>query len=83
VPGVDHDGVDAVVDDHRLIVSGARSATVGPDSRIYLHAEIPRGPFRREVRLPTFVSGQPRVEVDNGIVRIRVTKSSKSSLPQA
>lgn len=84
VPGVDHESVDATLDGDRLIVSGARSISAALDGRIYLHAELPRGPFRREVRLPGLVAaGRARVEVDNGIVRVRVAKPSKSSLPQA
>ena len=83
VPGVDREGVDATLEDDRLVVTGARSLTAALDGRIYLHAELPRGPFRREVRLPGIVVGRPRVEVDNGIVRVRVAKQSKSPLPQA
>ncbi len=83
VPGVDRDAVDAVVDGERLVVTGARSPGMALDGRVYLHAELPRGPFRREIRLPAAVSGRPRVEVDNGIVRVRITRSSKSPLPQA
>lgn len=84
VPGVDAEGVDAVLDGDRLTVSGARSVSAALDGRIYMHAEMPRGPFRREVRLPGLVAGgRPRVEVDNGIVRVRVAKQTKSPLPQA
>lgn len=83
VPGVDAESVDAVVDGDRLIVLGARSIDVPADGRVYLHAEMPRGPFRREVPLSSAVSGRPRVDVDNGIVRVRVIKTSKSPLPQA
>ncbi|HEX6839716.1 MAG TPA: Hsp20/alpha crystallin family protein [Polyangia bacterium] len=84
VPGVDRESVDATLDEDRLIVTGARSISAALDGRIYLHAELPRGPFRREVRLPGLVAaGRARVEVDNGIVRVRVAKPIKSSLPQA
>lgn len=84
VPGVDHDSVDATLDGDRLIVTGARSISAALDGRIYLHAELPRGPFRREVRLPGIAAaGRARAEVDNGIVRVRIAKPSKSSLPQA
>ena len=84
VPGVDRESVDATLDEDRVTVTGARSISAALDGRIYLHAELPRGPFRREVRLPGLVAaGRARVEVDNGIVRVRVAKPSKSSLPQA
>jgi HSP20 family molecular chaperone IbpA len=83
VPGVDAESVDASLDDDRLIISGARSISAALDGRIYLHAELPRGPFRREVRLPGVVGGRAKVEIDNGIVRVRVPKPAKSPLPQA
>jgi HSP20 family protein len=83
VPGVDHEGVEAVLDEDHLIITGARSISAALDGRIYLHAELPRGPFRRDVRLPGVVTGRPRIEIDNGIVRVRVAKPAKSPLPQA
>jgi HSP20 family molecular chaperone IbpA len=84
VPGVDRESVDAALDGDRLVVTGARSITAALDGKIYLHAELPRGPFRREVRLPGLVvTGRPRVEIDNGIVRVHVARPLKSSLPQA
>jgi len=85
VPGVDREGVEATLDGDRLVITGARSITASLDGRIYLHAELPRGPFRREVVLPGVVGigGRARVEIDNGIVRVRVAKPSKTQLPQA
>ncbi len=84
VPGVDREGVEATLDGDRLVITGARSISAALDGRIYLHAELPRGPFRREVRLPGVAgAGRARVEVDNGLVRVRVAKTSKSPLPQA
>ncbi len=84
VPGVDKESVDATLDDDRLLITGARSISAALDGRVYVHAELPRGPFRREVRLPGLVAaGRARVEVDNGIVRVRLAKPAKSSLPQA
>jgi len=84
VPGVDREGVEATLDGDQLVVTGARSVSAALDGRIYLHAELPRGPFRREVRLPGVSgAGRVRVEVDNGIVRVRVPKQAKTPLPQA
>jgi HSP20 family molecular chaperone IbpA len=85
VPGADRDTVDATIDDDRLIVTGSRASTAVLDGRIYLHAEIPRGPFSRNLRVPAAaaVGARPRVEVENGIVRVRIAKSNKSPLPQA
>ncbi len=83
VPGVERDDVEVELGEEALVVSGARSTGAALDGRIYLHAEMPRGPFRREVRLPSPTSGRPRVEVESGVVRVRLAKPSKSSLPQA
>jgi HSP20 family molecular chaperone IbpA len=84
VPGIDKADVDVdVTDDNTLIVTGARSTHAALDGRIYFHAEMPRGPFRRQVRLPEPTSGAPRVEVDNGVIRIRLSKTIKSQRPRA
>jgi HSP20 family molecular chaperone IbpA len=83
VPGVERGGVEVDLQGERLMVWGARSIDVPFDGCVYFHAELPRGLFRREVRLPGPGSGRPRVEVENGIVRVRVAKPAKSSLPQA
>jgi HSP20 family protein len=83
ISGISAGDVDVELSGNVLIVSGARSTGVALDGRIYFHAEMPRGPFRRDVRLPAPTSGQPRVEVDQGVVRIRLTKATKLPLPRA
>jgi HSP20 family molecular chaperone IbpA len=85
LPGVDRSDVEVELEpgEARVTIDGARSPQLFSDGRIYLHAEMARGPFRRAVRLPERVSGPPRVEVENGVVRIRLAKLSKSPLPQA
>jgi HSP20 family molecular chaperone IbpA len=83
LPGVARDAVEVELAGDRLIVWGARPVETPLDGRIYFHAEIPRGPFRREIRLPFTASGRPRVEVADGVVRIRIAKPSKSPLPKA
>ena len=83
VPGVEADDVEVDLVGETLIISGARTASAALNGRIYLHAELPRGPFRRELQLPPSTTGRPRVEVANGIVRVRLTRAGKSSLPQA
>jgi HSP20 family molecular chaperone IbpA len=83
VPGIESDDVEVELTGERLIISGARSTSAALNGRVYLHAELPRGPFRRELQLPPSTTGRPRVEVANGIVRVRLTRAGKSSLPQA
>jgi HSP20 family molecular chaperone IbpA len=74
VPSVSKSDVVAEIAGRMLIITGSRSGERAANGRVYRHAEIPRGPFRRAILLPLDVTGQPRVEVDNGIVRIHVTK---------
>jgi HSP20 family protein len=81
VPGVEARDVHVVVERGTLVVSGVRQRdSVG---RVWLHAELPCGPFRRALPLPLPVAGGPRVEVDRGVVRVRLAKPPKASLPQA
>ena len=83
VPGVDVHDVHAELTADLLTVSGVRPRDGGTEPRVMLHAELPCGPFRREVRLPLPAIGAPRIEVDRGVVRVRVAKRPKASLPQA
>jgi HSP20 family molecular chaperone IbpA len=83
VPGIERNDVEVEVIGGELIVAGARSAPATLDGRIYFHAEMPRGPFRRAVPLPESVSGAPRVEVENGIVRIKLARVTRAPLPRA
>ena len=83
VPGVERDDVIVEFEGDTVVVSGARSTASALDGRLYFHAELPRGPFRRVVRLPQSTSGPARVEVAQGIVRVRLTKATKSPLPRA
>ena len=83
VPGVEAGDGEVAFGSGWLSIAGARSGATPADERIYLHVEMPRGPFRREVQLRVPTSGAPRVEVDKGIVRVRIAKASKSALPRA
>jgi HSP20 family molecular chaperone IbpA len=83
VPGVERGDVDVDLDGETLIVAGARSIAGALDGRVYVHAEMPSGPFRRTVRLAEPAVGPPRVEVEHGIVRVRLTRTTRASLPRA
>ena len=83
LPGVERSDVEVELHDGLLTVSGARVEGNGIDGRVYFHAEMPRGPFRRALRLPEPTHGAPRVEVDSGIVRVRLQRSARTSRPQA
>lgn len=83
VPGIDAGDVHVEIDNGWLVVSGARTGEAPPERRIYLHAEMPRGPFRRAIELQSPTAGPPRLDVDKGIVRVRIAKPAKSALPRA
>src|SRR6185369_5241789 len=77
VPGVEEDDVQAELSGETLIVSGSLGGA--PDKgRTYHHAEMPRGPFSRVVPLPCAVASKPRLEVLNGVIRIRLAKRVKT-----
>jgi HSP20 family protein len=78
VPGVERGDVEVELSGDLLIVSGARSSGVPTDGRLYYHAEIPRGPFRRVVRLPDATVGSPRIDVEHGIIRVRLGRAQKT-----
>jgi HSP20 family molecular chaperone IbpA len=73
-------------DDLRVEVTGNVVAVFGTrqgQRRQSLHGEIPRGPFKRVLVLPRGVNSQPRVEVENGLVRIHLTELPMSSVAKA
>jgi HSP20 family molecular chaperone IbpA len=83
VPGVERGDVDVELVEGRLIVRGARPVSANFDGRVYLHAELARGPFFRALTLPEGASGPARVEVENGIIRVRVARITRAPLPRA
>ncbi|MHB8878591.1 MAG: Hsp20/alpha crystallin family protein, partial [Myxococcaceae bacterium] len=77
VAGVDREDVSVELNGEMLTISGVRDEHTLNGGRIR-HAEIARGPFHRMVRLPHQVQGEPRVEVEQGIVRIRLAKAPEA-----
>jgi HSP20 family molecular chaperone IbpA len=80
--GMRREDVYVEVSGRLLTVSGVRIAERDPLER-RLQAEIPRGPFRRTVILPSTVSSVPRVEVSQGLVRIVLSKHAFGTVAQA
>ena len=76
VPGVERDDVEVALQDDLLVVSGARVSALATNGHWFRHAEIARGPFRRVVRLPPGIHGQPTVKVERGIIQVHVVKAS-------
>lgn len=79
VPGVDRDDLTVVFDGDIVRVSGLRRGLSGAGASSYLSAEIPRGPFYRQVRLGLIPQAAPRVEVSRGIVRITISTKAATA----
>jgi HSP20 family molecular chaperone IbpA len=75
VPGVEREDVLVDLKGDVLTVAGARDPGTEQNGHRLVHAEIARGPFRRVLRLPHPVSGDPRVDVRQGLIRIQMTKA--------
>jgi HSP20 family molecular chaperone IbpA len=83
VPGVEKHDVAVELHGGELTVDGSRPGEREVNGRTYLHAELPRGPFHRVVRLPYPVAGEARVEVTHGLIRVRLTKPVKAAPAKA
>jgi HSP20 family protein len=83
VPGVERGDVEVRIQGPEVTVHGACPPRPSLEGQIYFHAEMARGPFQRVVRLPEPTSGSARIEVENGIVRIRLGRATKSPRPRA
>jgi HSP20 family molecular chaperone IbpA len=75
VPGVRQEDVEVTRSGDLLTITGLRNGSRISNGRNYFIAEIPRGPFHRALRLPYAVVSEPRVEIDSGILRIRLAKT--------
>jgi len=73
-PGVEETDVHVEATERRLRVSGVRRGESVSDGRVYLHAEIPRGPFSRVLELPCAVDPQPHVDVRSGVIVVCLRK---------
>jgi HSP20 family molecular chaperone IbpA len=90
IPGVSRKEVRAEIVDGLLVISGVRTGPETVNGWGYRRAEIPRGPFRRVVPLPPDVpelserNGDPlRVESQNGLIQIHLSKRPMSSVAKA
>ena len=79
VPGLDKGDVSVERTEELLVVSGIRAGEKAANGRTYLHAEIPRGPFHRVIRLPYPIESDPKFEISRGLIRIRLAKSGQGT----
>jgi HSP20 family molecular chaperone IbpA len=72
VCGIQRADVRVDRDANTLVISGVRRESRVARGQVF-HAEIARGPFQRVVPLPFAVTREPRVELEDGLLRIYVT----------
>ncbi len=70
LPGLDRDEIATERRPGALVISGIRRDHAGRAG--VFHAEIPRGPFLRTIPLPFPIEGEPRIELDRGVLRIHL-----------
>jgi HSP20 family molecular chaperone IbpA len=75
VPGVERKDVKVERTGQMVVISGFRRGERAANGRTYFQAEIPRGPFHRVVRLPFALQGEPRIEVNQGLIEIHFPKT--------
>ena len=83
VPGIERDDVEVTMHGETLVVQGSRDVAALVNGQTYYRAEIPRGPFRRTIALPRAALGEPRVEVERGLIRVRLARPSKVATARA
>jgi HSP20 family molecular chaperone IbpA len=74
LPGVNRDDITVEVIGGYLVIAGLRHGEP-TNGQVYRHAEIPRGPFRRVLPLPTEAAPEPlRIDVKEGLLRVTMPK---------
>ena len=74
LPGVDRNDVTVDLTGDTLLIAGVRREPPDAGKRTYSHAEIPRGPFYRAFHLPFPVQSEPAVDLDRGMLRVRLKR---------
>jgi HSP20 family molecular chaperone IbpA len=74
VPGVDRKDVTVECADGMIVISGIRRGHHASNERTY-SGEIPYGPFYRALRVPFPTSGEAAVDLDRGLLRVRLKGS--------
>jgi HSP20 family molecular chaperone IbpA len=83
VPGIEARDVRVELAGDTVTITGVRAGERGMNGRTYYHQELPRGPFHRVVGVPFPVVGEPRVEVERGLISVHLTKATKAAPARA
>ena len=76
MPGVEREDVTVEYAAGALVISGIRRASRRAEAGTYSRGEIPWGPFYRSVHVPFAVHDEPGVDLERGLLRVRLKNSS-------
>jgi len=87
VPGVDRKDVTVECADGAIVISGIQRGRHGSNERTY-SGEIPYGPFYRALHVPFPMRGEAVVDLDRGLLRVRLkgsptNKNMQEATPQS
>jgi HSP20 family molecular chaperone IbpA len=74
VPGVERQDITVECAEGTLVISGIRRGHRASNEQTY-SGEIPYGPFYRALRIPFPMSSEPAVDLDRGLLRVRLMSS--------
>ena len=74
VPGVEREDVTVECGEGTLVISGIRRGHRDCSGRTY-SGEIPHGPFYRVLRVPLSMGCEPAVDLERGLLRVRLMRS--------
>lgn len=78
VPGVEKEDIDIEVKDATLTVTGERKARDEVKRNSYAYRERSYGAFSRSFKLPNSVSGEISAKLENGVLRVSLTKAPEA-----
>lgn len=81
VPGVEREDVTVECTHGTLVISGIRRGHRDSNERPY-SGEIPYGPFYRALSVPLPMGGEPAVDLDRGLLRVRLMSSPTNNQTQ-
>jgi HSP20 family molecular chaperone IbpA len=81
VPGVERQDITVECADGMLVISGIRRGHSGSSEQT-CSGEIPYGPFYRALPISLPIKGEPAVDLDRGLLRVRLTESSTNKHTQ-
>jgi HSP20 family molecular chaperone IbpA len=82
IPGVAREDVVVERNAEVLVISGIRRRGHGSLAAGFSHAEIPYGPFFRAFHIPMPTRGEPGVDLERGLLRVRLKTATPEKQPE-